>query len=161
MMQILEYIEHSGLATWVRESPSIFAYTLVLSLHAIGLSIVVGISWMVGLRVLGYFKEIPLEPMFKLFPVMYVGFWINAISGVLLLMASATGMFTMVMFYIKMTFVVAAIVMVRLLRRSFAEGKVMSSGRGIAYAMVGFWLAALISGRLTSYRYLLEAWFGI
>ncbi|MGW8369829.1 MAG: hypothetical protein ACWGPN_14275 [Gammaproteobacteria bacterium] len=160
-MQLLEWIEHTGLATWVRESPSIFAYTLVLSLHAIGLSIVVGISAMVGLRVLGFAKEIPLEPMFKLFPLMYVGFWINAVSGLLLLSANATGMLTMVMFYLKMTFVIAAILTVRLIRRKFVDGTVATEGRKLAFAMLAFWGCAIITGRLTSYPYLVQAWFGV
>jgi len=161
MMQLLEWIEHTGIATWVRESPSIFAYTLVLSLHAIGLSIVVGISSMVGLRIVGFAREIPLEPMFKLFPLMYVGFWINAISGLLLLAANASGMLTMLMFYLKMTFVVAAIVTVRLVRRRFADGTIASRGRRLAFAMLAFWFCAIVTGRLTSYPHMIEAWFGV
>ena len=159
MMQLLEFIEGTGIATWVRESPSIFAYTFVLSLHAIGLSIVVGISLMVALRLLGRFSDIPLQPMSKLYPLMYTGFWINAGSGLLLLSANATGMFTMTMFYIKMTFVVAAVVTLRLLRPRLAAGEVQL--RGFAYALLGFWLAAIVAGRLTAYPYFVEAWLGI
>lgn len=161
MMGLLEWIEHTGIATWVRESPSLLAYTLVLSLHAIGLSIVVGISSMVGLRVAGFFRDIPLEPMFKLFPLMYIGFWINLVSGLLLLSANATGMFTMVMFYLKMFFVICAIVMVRLVRRRFADGTIATSGPPLAWAMLAFWFCAIVTGRLTSYPYMIEAWFGI
>jgi hypothetical protein len=161
MMQLLEWVEHTGIATWVRESPSIFAYTLVLSLHAIGLSIVVGISTMVGLRVLGFARDIPLEPMFKLFPLMYIGFWINAISGLLLLSANATGMLTMFMFYLKMAFVVAAIIMVRRMRRRFIEGTIAAEGRPLAFAMMAFWFCAIVTGRLTSYPYFVAAWLGV
>lgn len=161
MMQLLEWIEHSGLATWVRESPSIFAYTLVLSLHAIGLSIVVGVSSIVGLRVVGFFRDIPLEPMFKLFPLMYVGFWINLVSGLLLLSANATGMLTMVMFYLKMTFVIAAVIVLRLIRGRFRDGTIASRGPKLAYAMLALWFCAIVTGRLTSYPYFVEAWFGI
>jgi hypothetical protein len=161
MMHLLEAIEHSGLATWVRESPSIFAYTFVLSLHAIGLSIVVGISSIVALRVIGVFPGIPVEPLNKLFPLAYVGFWINAISGVLLLMANATGMFTMFMFWLKMFFVVAAVLTMGRLRRTFVNGSVMTDGRRLAMLMLVFWFFGIVVGRLTSYPYMIEAWFGI
>jgi hypothetical protein len=39
---MLEAIENSAVATFVRESPSLFGYTAVLCLHAIGPAIVVG-----------------------------------------------------------------------------------------------------------------------
>ena len=159
MMQLLEFIEGTGIATWVRESPSIFAYTFVLSLHAIGLSIVVGISIMVALRLLGWFEAIPLQPMARLYPLMYTGFSINAVSGVLLLSANATGMFTMTMFYIKMAFVIAAVGTLSLLRPRLAAGEVQL--RGFAYALLGFWLVAIVAGRLTAYPYFVEAWLGI
>ena len=161
MFQFLEYIESTGIATWVRESPSIFAYTLVLSLHAIGLSIVVGVSVMLAVRILGRFEQIPLQPMLKLYPLMYLGFWINAISGLLLLAANATGMLTMVMFYIKMTFVIAAVLTLGLIRGRLAEHAGQSEPRGLAYALLGFWFVAIVAGRLTSYPYFVAEWLGI
>ena len=159
MIEFLEFIEGTGIATWVRESPSIFAYTLVLSLHAIGLSIVVGVSVMVALRMLGRFSEIPLQPMVKLYPLMYIGFWINAISGLMLLSANATGMLQMTMFYIKMAFVISAVITLRVLRPKVAAGD--SDARGLAIALLVLWAGAIISGRLTAYPYFVEAWLGI
>lgn len=161
MLQLLEFIENLGLPTWIRESPSIFAYTLVLSLHAIGLAIIVGVSAIVALRALGRFEQIPLGPMLKLFPVMYAGFWINAISGLLLLSANATGMLTMLMFYIKMAFVVAAIVAVSMLRSQLQAGATQSSLRVWAFAVLGLWVGAVVAGRLTAYPYFVAAWLGI
>ena len=90
---------------------------------------------------------------------MYIGFWINAISGLLLLSANATGMLTMLMFYLKMIFVVAAVVMMRWLRRSFVRGTVAREGPKLAYAMIGCWVVAIVTGRLTSYPYMVQSWF--
>jgi hypothetical protein len=161
MMGLLEFIEGSGIATWVRESPSIFVYTAVLSLHAIGLSVVVGVSAILAFRVLGRFEDIPLEPMFKLFPVMYIGFWVNVISGVLLLSANATGMLTMIMFYIKMIFVVSAVISLRLLRQRLVADGSASGARGLSWAMLTFWFLAIVAGRLTAYPYFVASWLGI
>jgi hypothetical protein len=161
MMQLLESIEQSGIATWVRESPSIFAYTLVLSLHAMGLSIVVGVSSMVGLRLVGAFRGIPVEPLLRLFPLMYIGFTINAISGLLLLMANATGMLTNAIFFLKMILVIAAMSMVELIRMRFADGTIAASGRKLAFALLALWFCAIVTGRLTSYPYMVASWFGV
>jgi hypothetical protein len=154
---MLEFIESTAIATWVRESPSIFAYTLVLSLHAIGLAIVVGVSAVVALRAVGRFDQIPLAPMLKLYPVMWAGFTINTISGLMLLSANATGMLSMPMFYIKMAFIAAAVVTLSLLKPRLAAG---SGARGLSYALLGFWLGAIVAGRLTAYPYFVNAWFG-
>jgi hypothetical protein len=156
---MLEFIENTAIAVWVRESPSIFAYTFVLSLHAIGLAIVVGVSAVVALRTLGRFDRIPLAPMLKLYPVMWVGFTINAISGLMLLSANATGMLSMLMFYVKMAFIVAAVITLSLLKPRLAAEA--GHARGLSYALLGFWLGAIVAGRLTAYPYFVDAWLGL
>ena len=62
MMGLLEAIEASGISTWVRESRSLFAYPMVLTLHTFGLAVIVGSSAVVDLRLLGFAAHIPLKP---------------------------------------------------------------------------------------------------
>lgn len=114
-MQFLTWLENSGLGTWVRESPSIWAYSGLISFHAFGLAFVVGLSWMIALRVLGVTPGMPLAPMEKLFPVIWIAFWVNAVSGIALVTGSATKDLTNPVFFTKMAFVVLGIVTVRLL----------------------------------------------
>lgn len=159
-MGFFEFVESTGVATWVRESPSIFGYTFVLSLHALGLAIVVGFSSAVALRILGVGRGIPLEPLSKLFPVMYLGFTINAVSGLMLLAANASGMLTNFMFYIKLGFIAAAFVAMVLMQGRFRRG-VPAQGRGVAFAIVGCWFGAIVAGRLTAYPYFVDAWLGL
>jgi hypothetical protein len=163
MQELITAIEDSGFATWVRESPSIFAYTAILSLHAIGLAIVAGLSGVVALRLLGFAPAIPLAPATRLFPLMYAGFWINAASGVALLAANASGMLSSTMFFVKMGFVAAAVLIMRLIRgRVFGDAEIVRSGngpsvaRGLAAASLLCWLGAIGAGRLTAYPYLLQ-----
>src|SRR5262249_25340184 len=42
MMDFLARVEASGFSTWVRESPSLLAFPLILSLHTLGLGLIVG-----------------------------------------------------------------------------------------------------------------------
>lgn len=164
----LDVIESSAFATWVRESPSLFAYTAMLSLHAIGLAFVVGLSSAFALRLLGVAPEIPLAPARKFFALMYAAFWVNALSGIALFAASATSLADNVAFLVKLAFVVLAIVNLRLLKR-FAfddagaprEGEpAPAAAKALAVSCLALWGAAIIAGRLTAYPYLLNKYFG-
>ena len=159
-MGIIEWLENTGIAVWVRESPSIFAYTFVLSMHALGLAIVVGLSSVVALRVLGVARGIPLAPMAKLYPLMYLGFTINAISGLMLLAANASGMLSNFMFYIKLAFIAVAFVLMVLLQRRFRDGNAYNA-RALAFGVVSCWLGAIVAGRLVSYPFFVDALFGL
>lgn len=161
MGDFIEFIEATSIATWVRESPSIFAYTTVLSLHAMGLAIVVGVGAAVSLRVMGLFRALPLAPLLRLFPVMWIGFTINAVSGILLLMASASNMLSNVTFLVKLGLIAIAVVNMELLRHRLAS-EVPAGGssadvvpspqvRTLALSSLVLWIAVIISGRLTAY----------
>src|SRR5690606_35200069 len=157
----IEFIENTAIATWVRESPSIFAYTTVLSLHAMGLAVVVGVGAAVALRVMGFFRGIPLAPLLRLFPVMWIGFTVNAVSGILLLMASASNMLSNVTFLVKLGLIALAVVNMELLRHRLAaeapageagvEAVPSSHARMLALTSIVLWIGVIISGRLTAY----------
>lgn len=165
---MIEAIENSAFATFVRESPTLFGYTAVLSLHAIGLAIVAGVNAVVALRLLGIAREIPLRPVVKLFPLMYAGFWVNALSGVALLSANASGMLVNTMFWIKMVFIALAVAVMRVMRQTIFSDAALAGGgvedargRQLAIASLVCWTGAIIAGRMTAYPYFVEAWFGI
>jgi hypothetical protein len=65
-----------------------FAYTGLLSLHAMGLAFAVGFGWFIALSLLGFVPLVPLASLKPLFRIMWLGFWINFASGVPLLMAT-------------------------------------------------------------------------
>jgi hypothetical protein len=164
---MIEAIENSAYAVWVRESPSIFAYTTILSLHAIGLAIIVGINWLIALRLLGYVRGIPLQPLRKLYPWMYVGFTVNTFSGLSLLAANLENDITNWLFIAKLVFIAFAMVNLELTRvRVFdrpgaltAEG-LPAHARMFAIWSIILWLFVIIAGRLTAYPNFVEAWLG-
>src|SRR6476469_4902563 len=86
----LTFVEHSAFGTWVRESGAVWAYPGILFMHTIGLALLVGTNAAVDLRVLGAAKRLSLHPMQNLIPVMWAGFWINAVTGSILFLADAT-----------------------------------------------------------------------
>jgi hypothetical protein len=155
-MEFLRSLEQSGFSSWVRESPSPLAYPLVLFLHTVGLGFLVGSSMVIDLRVLGFSKDLPLQPMKKFFPIMYAGFWVNALSGMVLLLIDATSMLTNTLFYIKIGFIALAVLSGRMIARQVFEknettATVSTSSKAFAVASLAFWAAAITAGRLTAY----------
>ena len=149
-MDFLVWLENSGLGTWVRESPSLWAYSGLISFHAFGLAFVVGLSWMIALRVLGFAPGLPLAPLEKLFPVIWIAFWVNAVSGIALVTGSATKDLTNPVFFTKMGFVVLGIVTVRLLKNEVFRS-LTTKARILAAASLAFWAGAIVAGRLVEY----------
>ena len=156
--EFLSSIENSGFSTWLRESGSIWAYPTVLTLHTIGLGVLVGGHWVISLRLLGQGVDVPLSTFEGLFKYMWAGFWINLLTGVMLLAADATTKSTQTVFFVKMAFVVAGVVLLTVMRRRvYPNGgavvavQVPPSGRSLAWSSIGIWCAAIVAGRLMAY----------
>lgn len=151
----LNWIEGTAIATWVRESVSLFAYPGLLAAHTMGLAFVVGLSVALSLRVLGVAKQAPIAPMRSFVPVLWAGFGVNAVTGTLLLMASASTLMVNPIFLSKLAFVTLATISVLLLNRAlFGDGGGASpsgNARRLAIACIAFWSLAIVTGRLTAY----------
>ena len=72
-----------------------------LTLHTTGMGILVGFNWALDLRLLGVARQIPVLAMEKFFKVMWIGFWLNLITGIVLLAADATTKMTSWVFGVK------------------------------------------------------------
>lgn len=168
---MIEAIENSAYAVWVRESPSIFAYTTILSLHAIGLAIIVGIHTLIALRLLGFVPGIPLQPLRKLFPWMYLGFTINLFSGTSLFVANLSNDLGNWLFLAKLGFIALAMVNLELTRIYVFDKPAAAGATGattalpkhsatFAIAALVLWSLAMVAGRFTAYPNFVEAWLG-
>jgi len=152
-------IEESGVSTWLRESESPFAFYFVLLFHTFGLALLVGANAVIDLRLLGVERDIPLAPLKRLFGIMWLGFAINAVSGVLLLIAYPTKALTNPVFYTKLTLIGLAVwVMTRLKSRVFDdpalnEAAMIGRGRTLAKWSLVLWIGAITTGRLLAYTY--------
>jgi hypothetical protein len=156
MMQWLTALEGTGLAVWVRESNSIWAYPTVLTLHTVGLGILVGANWALDLRLLGVGSRVPLAPLKQLFPIMWFGFWMNAITGLMLFAADATTKGATSLFVFKLGLVALAVVAIQLTKRRVYGGgvdatPVTSATRALAIASLLLWAAAIATGRYMAY----------
>ena len=156
---LLQTIEESGLSTWLRESESPFAFYFVLLFHTFGLALLVGANAVIDLRLLGIGRDIPLAPLKRLFGIMWSGFAINAVSGLLLLIAYPTKALTNPVFYTKLTLIGFAVwIMTTLQSRVFSdstlnETAMMARGRTMAKWSLVLWIGVITAGRLLAYTY--------
>jgi hypothetical protein len=152
----LETLENLGLSTWVRESPSKLAYPTILWLHVMGMGVVAGIAGIISLRLLGVSSKLPVRPLERLYPLIWWGFWVNAITGTALLLASASKRLVDPTFYVKMVFIFAGVAVLQLTRnkvfRSLGpDGALPESATTLAWAGLICWLGAVTAGRLLAY----------
>ena len=152
-------LEQSGISVWVRESPSLLAFPTVISLHVVGMGLVAGGNAAMDLRILGFAQGIPISSLERFVPVIRFGFWLNAISGLLLLLAYPTKALTNPVFYLKLLFIALALVDTLLIRKQIIykavapDTSVATKGKILAAVSLALWAGAIISGRLLAYTY--------
>ena len=153
---MLAWLESTSIAVWLGESPSVWAMPTVLTLHTMGMAVLVGASWVLDLRLLGLNKNVPLSNYRWVFRAVAIGLVVNLITGVLLFMKNATTWGTALPFLAKMAFVVASAATILPIRtyvlNSTAGPSVISDrARMLAIASIVAWTAAVTAGRLLAY----------
>ena len=160
MNSLFVWLESSAFSVWVRESNSVFAFPAILSLHTIGMGLVAGLNAAIDLRILGFAPRVPLMEMKRFFPLVWIAFWVNTASGVVLLIGYPTKALTNPVFYSKLLFIALGLAVLMLLKRHvfrdprLDENPVPRKGRMLAVASLACWTGAITAGRLLAYTYL-------
>jgi hypothetical protein len=119
------------------------------------MALLVGTSAVIGLRLLGVARGLPLPMLRRVFPLVWTGFWLQVASGVVLLIAYPTKSLTSPAFYVKLAFITGAmLVMVRIERRlpaGVGDAPMLSSGGPLAVWSLVLWFGAITAGRLIAY----------
>ena len=153
--QFFQTIEETGLSTWVRDSP----FWAILSIHALGMALLVGASTVVAFGILGWVKDLPLSPLRRLYVIIWAGFWIQIVSGVLLLIGYPTKSLTNWDFYLKLVLIAVGMIVMQMLRKkvfrdtSMSDADIAIRGRALAMLSLVAWLAVVTSGRMLAYTY--------
>jgi hypothetical protein len=155
-MGVLAWLESLPLSVWVHESPSVWAQPTVLTLHTMGMGVLVGACWVLDLRLLGISRTIPLSAFRWVFRAVAVGLIVNVVTGVLLFAQRATSLGTAIPFLIKIGLVIASaatLVPIRsyVLRSDPEQREVSGRVRLLAIASILAWSGAITAGRLLAY----------
>jgi len=153
---LLQALQNSAFSNWVVGSDSIWAYPMILTMHTVGLGIVVGGAIVIDFRLLGVGPGIPLEEVERVFPLFWLGFIINLVSGVMLFVSEAADKATQPVFLVKLLLVIVGVVVTSRIRRLLFGGgspaaRVPSRVRTLAMTSLALWAGAIVAGRLMAY----------
>lgn len=154
-MAFLEYLHQTPYSEWVQAS---WGWAWALTLHAFGNATVVGLSWIIALRIWGFFRSIPITTARTLFPVIWVGVAIQVYSGLTLWISKPAKYLGDWVFDTKITFVILGVVTTLIFQRLYtaeaaawqADG-VTKKGKQWVTFMALSWGMVTVMGRLTAY----------
>ena len=153
---MLEWLESSALARMVQES--MWGYPIVLSSHAVGMAILVGLALMINFRVLGLASKVPLTALKTMFRIAWVGLVINVVSGTMLFVANADAFFESTPFWLKISLLVIAVTLLVMLSRRIPDAGESAQDyvptpqvRWIAFLSSLAFFGVIVFGRLIAY----------
>jgi hypothetical protein len=155
-MGVLLWLESNPIAVWVHESPSVWAQPTVLTMHTMGMAVLVGASCVLDLRLLGISRHVPLSAFRWVFQAVAIGLIVNVATGVLLFAQRATTWATAMPFLVKMALVVASVATLvplrsYVLRDGAEQPEVTGRARLLAIVSILAWCGAVTAGRLLAY----------
>ena len=157
MNAFLTWLENTGYSEWILTSAE--GWPLMLTIHAIGLAIIVGIVFAMNLRMLGFYSTIPLTALDEFLRIAWIGIVLNIITGLSIFMTQAVSYVHSAPFLMKISFIILGIINLvytqKILRREAAgwqaAGRVPTNGILLAVSSLIFWILAVITGRLIAY----------
>ena len=156
-MDFLAWLQGTAFARWVAGSPSLLAYPTFLTLHTVGMSVVVGTCSVMALRVLGVAPDMPLHAFRRAHRLVWSGFVVNAATGMALFAMDAEHKGTQTVFYVKLVFIALALACyVQVRRRVFihtnpADAPAGGPAKALALLSLVLWAGATVAGRLMAY----------
>ena len=155
MHDLLVWLEGLPVSAWVRESGSLWAYPTILTLHTVGMSLLVGASAVLDLRMLGAAPGLPLDALAPLFRAVWAGTALSLGSGLLLFLADATTKGATAVFFVKLACIAAGLALARRLAVTIGKGRgpgdAAPGGRALAVASLLAWAGAITAGRFMAY----------
>lgn len=156
-MAFLEWLEYSALAEWV--GASLWGYPIMLASHSVGLAVVVGVLFVLDMRLVGMFSKLEISALKGMLKLAWAGFVLNFISGFALFAAQATYFITHKAFIIKIIAIFLAILNAAFLQHLLRQNSeawdageaIPMTAKVLAISSLLLWSVAIIAGRLIAY----------
>jgi hypothetical protein len=158
MDAFLEFVEGSDLSMWIR-GDSMLAFPTIITLHTICMGFLAGASAAIDLRILGMAPGIPLDPLRRFYPLMWLALAINAATGTLMVIGYPTKQLTNPLFYVKLSLVALALWLVYRIGTEVlgaakpGQGALTARAKWMAAASLAAWAGLIIAGRLLEYTH--------
>jgi hypothetical protein len=155
-MNFLHTIENSALIEWFLTS--MWGFPVFIALHSVGMAFVVGLSLILALRYLGFVADISPSIVEQLIKAAWLGFALNVVTGVFLLLSRVTEYLFDPTFLVKITCVALAAIGLRMMQSDFrvyfrtrTQNAMALDRRYVAVLTVLFWFGAVTAGRWIAY----------
>jgi hypothetical protein len=160
LIELAQGLQQSGLGVALTESR--YAFPIVEGSHLIGLSISVGLLFLIDLRLIGAFlKQVPAHTLLRqLLPIVLWGFLLIFITGVLLFISEAEAIVNSSALPFKILFLAlgglnALYFEFKLSRepdfQNSTAAVLPNKVRYAGYASIALWVLVIIAGRLLAY----------
>jgi outer membrane protein OmpA-like peptidoglycan-associated protein len=142
---------------WAKGNSLLGGPTL-LTIHVLGTALVIGLIFIIHLRLLGVFDGIAYTSLRRLFPALWVGFAVQLVSGALLWVTKATQYTVDVAFLVKLVLVAAGFILALILysavkREAVSWAADTAAPRRFEAVLPSLvvWCAVLVFARLTAF----------
>ena len=154
-MAFLEYLSTTPYSEWVQAS---WGWAWALTIHAFGNATVIGLSWIIALRLWGFFRTIPITSLKTLFTPIWIGVVFQVYSGVTLWISKPHKYVLDWVFDVKFACVVIGCVLTVMFQKLYtreaaawqADGVTKDAKKWVT-AMAIAWGMVTVMGRLTAY----------
>lgn len=155
-MGVFRSMQDSQFTDWFLGSDSIWTYPLVLTLHTVGLAILVGASVVIHLRLLGVGPGVPPERLRVLYRFIWSGFLLNLVTGLVLFVTQAADRAVDPVFYVKLLSIFIALWLGQRAKRFLTSAidvpaAQRSQARLVAIGGLALWSVGIVAGRLVAY----------
>lgn len=161
MLELMAWLEASALSEFLR-GLNIWTYGLINLVHILGIGTLFGAVLLLDLRLLGWWRSIPVQSLIRpTVPLAAIGFILAAASGTLMFSFNTTNYHGNPFLYIKLPVIVVALVNVAIIQRLAAwrratAGVPAEPGDQNVLAICGAlslltWTTVIICGRMIGY----------
>ena len=155
MESYFHWLQNLPFSIWIAESDSILGFPLVLFMHSLGMGLAAGSAFIIGLRLIGVARPLPVSSLRFLFKIFWGSFFLNLVSGSILFAAAAESTGYKPIYYAKLALIAIGMVLSVPIRR-FVDGQASDSDipsrvKGLAALSLLVWLAVITTGRLIAY----------
>jgi hypothetical protein len=154
---VLTGLENSPFSAWVR-GESLWGWAFTVTVHTLATAVVVGLIFVITLRLLGLFETIPYASLKRLFPLLWIAFVVEFATGFVLWATKPTRYTADGAFLLKLLFIIVGIALTIYLngtmKREAASweeaGAVSSDGAKFVAPTLQVWCVVLVFSRLTA-----------
>lgn len=157
LMPFAQWLRATSASDWINSSR--WLWPLCESLHFMGLSLLVGITGFLDLRLMGFFRRVPVAAARDLMPVALIGFGLNVATGLIFLVGLPEQYVANPVWWSKVGFLALAGVNAgfyetRLAARVLAlepGGELPRAAKLVGFVSLVSWFAVLYCGRMLAF----------